>query len=305
MSRSPKNTGRHADTAHGKGALTAMIQPSRDLEPAHSARDLYGVELRRQRQLIGLSLDRMSDIVNYSKTHLHGVETGERLPLPPISEKLDAAFGTGELFQGLWGAVKREYSPRRFDHCLELEARAVRIQEFSASLIPGLLQTEAYMRALFTAGEPGMSPRGIDGLVADRLSRQEIMRRDCPPDFWWILGEAALRQVVGSPAVMRGQLAALLPLVNARHSTIQVSPFEADACAMMSGTRILLTLPDNSTTMYQEGSGYGEIIDDRKAVTRHMREYDLKKVHALSPRESATLIETMLEAYEPCESPGT
>ncbi|MFI8308667.1 helix-turn-helix domain-containing protein [Streptomyces sp. NPDC085927] len=80
-----------------------MTQPSRDLEPVHSARDLYGVELRRQRQLIGLSLDRMSDIVNYSKTHLHGVETRERLPLPPLSEKLDAAFGTGELFQGLWG----------------------------------------------------------------------------------------------------------------------------------------------------------------------------------------------------------
>ncbi|SDC05684.1 helix-turn-helix domain-containing protein [Streptomyces prasinopilosus] len=282
-----------------------MTQPSRDLEPVHSARDLYGVELRRQRRLIGLSLDRMSDIVNYSKTHLHGVETGERLPLPPLSEKLDVAFGTGELFQGLWGAVKREYTPRRFDHCLELEARAVRIQEFGASLIPGLLQTEAYMRALFTAGEPGMNSREIDGLVADRLGRQEILRRDCPPDFWWIIGEAALRQAVGGPTVMSGQLAALLPLVNTGHTTIQVSPFEADACALMSGTLILLTLPDNSITMYQEGAGYGESIDDREAVTRHVREYDLKKACALSPLESAALIETMLEKYEPCESPGT
>ncbi|MFD7058341.1 Scr1 family TA system antitoxin-like transcriptional regulator [Streptomyces sp. NPDC059906] len=281
-----------------------MTQPARDLEPAHSARDLYGVELRRQRQAAGLSLDRLSDIVNYSKTHLHGVETGERLPLPPLSEKLDVAFGTGALFQGLWGVVKREHTPRRFDHCLELEAKAVRIQAFGASLVPGLLQTEAYMRALFTAGEVGMSTRGIDALVAARLGRQEVLRRDCPPGFWWILGEAALRQVVGGPAVMRGQLAALLPLVNARHSTIQVSPFEADTCALMSGTLILLTLPDNSTTMYQEGAGYGEIIDDREAVARHMREYDLKKACALSPRESAALIEAMLENCEPCESPG-
>ncbi|MDT0398887.1 MULTISPECIES: helix-turn-helix transcriptional regulator [Streptomyces] len=283
-----------------------MTQPSRDLNPVHSARDLYGVELHRQRQLAGLSLDRLSDIVNYSKTHLHGVETGERLPLPPISEKLDMAFGTGELFQGLWGAVKREHTPKRFGHCLELEARAVRIQEFSASLVPGLLQTEAYMRALFTAGESGKSPKEIDGLVADRLGRQEILRRDCPPDFWWILGEAALRQVVGGSAVMRGQLSALLPLVRTRHSTIQVSPFNADGCALMSGTLILLTLPDNSTTMYLEGGGnYGEAIDEREAVTRYVREYDLKKACALSPQESATLIETMLETCEPCESPGT
>ncbi|MEU6378420.1 helix-turn-helix transcriptional regulator [Streptomyces sp. NPDC046909] len=282
-----------------------MTQPARDLDPSHSARDLYGVELRRQRQAAGLSLDRLSDIVNYSKTHLHGVETGERLPLPPLSEKLDVAFGTGELFQGLWGTVKREHTPRRFDHCLELEAKASRIQAFGASIIPGLLQTEEYMRAMFTAGEPGMGPKEIDGLVADRLGRQEILRRDCSPDFWWIIGEAALRQVVGGPSAMRGQLAALLPLVHTRHTTIQVSPFEADVCFLMSGTLILLTLPDNSTTMYQEGVGYGEIIDDREAVTRYAREYDLKKACALSPQKSAALIETMLETYESCESPGT
>ncbi len=224
-----------------------MTQPARDLEPSRSARDLYGVELRRQRQLAGLSLDRLSDIVNYSKTHLHGVEAGERLPLPPISEKLDAAFGTGELFQGLWGAVKREYTPRRFDHCLELEARAARIQAFGASIIPGLLQTRAYMRELFLKAEPGRTPHEINRLVATRLGRQEILRRDCPPDFWWILGEAALRQTVGDPTVMRGQLASLLPLVYTGHTTVQVVPFTAGACALMNGTLILLTLPDNST----------------------------------------------------------
>ncbi|MFH8623699.1 Scr1 family TA system antitoxin-like transcriptional regulator [Streptomyces vietnamensis] len=282
-----------------------MTQPTHDLDPARSARELYGVELRRQRQLAGLSLDRLSDIVNYSKTHLHGVETGERLPLPPISEKLDVAFGTGELFQGLWGTVKREHTPRRFDHCLELEARAARIQAFNASLVPGLLQTPAYMRALFAGGEAGITREEIDSLAAARLGRQEILRRDCPPDFWWILGEAALRQVVGSPTVMREQLAALLPMVNTRHTTIQVAPFEAEACAPMSGTLILLTLPDNSTTVYQEGSGYGEIFDARETVTQRVRQYDRKKACVLSPRESAALIEATLEKYKPCESPRT
>ncbi|KUO11920.1 helix-turn-helix domain-containing protein [Streptomyces sp. DSM 15324] len=250
-----------------------MAQPARDLEPASSARDLYGVELRRQRQAAGLSLDRLSDIVNYSKTHLHGVETAERLPLPPISEKLDVAFGTGELFQGLWGVVKREHTPRRFDHCLELEARAARIQSFNASLIPGLLQTAAYMRALFAEGEPGISPEEIESLTAARLGRQEILRRDCPPDFWWILNEAVLRQAVSGRAVMREQLAALLPLMETRHTTIQVVPFEAGACSLMLGTLILLTLPDNSTTVYQEGPRNGEIFDDRKTVMQRVRDY--------------------------------
>ncbi|MFI7299854.1 helix-turn-helix transcriptional regulator [Streptomyces sp. NPDC050121] len=282
-----------------------MTHPARELDPARSARDLYGVELRRQRQRAGLSLDRLSDIVNYSKTHLHGVETGERLPLPPISEKLDAAFGTGELFQGLWGVAKREHTPRRFDHCLELEARAARIQEFGASVIPGLLQTSAYMRALFIKGGPGMSPREMDRLVAARLGRQELLRGDSPPDVWWILGEATLRQAVGGPGVMREQLAALLPLVETRHTTIQVVPFEAGACTLMNGTLILLTLPDNSTTVYQEGPRNGEIIDERETVTQRVREYDLMKASALPPTESAALIEATMEKYEPCESPRT
>ncbi|MEV6175127.1 helix-turn-helix transcriptional regulator [Streptomyces sp. NPDC051954] len=280
-----------------------MTQPAHDLDPARSARDLYGVELRRQRLAAGLSLDRLSDIVNYSKTHLHGVETGERLPLPPISEKLDAAFGTGELFQGLWGTVKRERTPRRFDHCLELEAKAARIQEFSATFIPGLLQTKAYMRALFEVGEPGMTAKEIDGLVEARLSRQEVLRGDNPPECWWILGEATLRQAVGGPAVMREQLAALLPLVHTSHTTIQVAPFALGACALMSGTLILLTLPDNSTTLYQEVPGHGEAFDDREMVMRRVRNYDLMKAWALSPRESAALIEATMESYEPCESP--
>lgn len=282
-----------------------MASPARELDPARSARDLYGTELRRQRQIAGLSLDRLSDVVNYSKTHLHGVETGDRLPLPPLPEKLDLAFGTGELFQGLWGAVKREHTPRRFDHCLELEAKAARIQEFGASVIPGLLQTPAYMRALFIKGDPGMSPKEIDGLVAARLGRQEVLRGDSPPDVWWILGEATLRQAVGGPDVMREQLAALLPLMETRHTTIQVVPFEAGACTLMNGTLILLTLPDNSTTAYQEGPRNGEIFDDRESVTLRVREYDLMKANALPPRESAALIEATMEKYKPCEPSQT
>ncbi|MFB8772541.1 helix-turn-helix domain-containing protein [Streptomyces broussonetiae] len=80
-----------------------MTHPTRDLDPARSARDLYGVELRRQRQLTGLSLDRLSDIVNYSKTHLHGVETGERLPLPRSRRSWTRRSARGSCSRGCGG----------------------------------------------------------------------------------------------------------------------------------------------------------------------------------------------------------
>jgi hypothetical protein len=280
-----------------------MTVGARDIEPARSARELYGTELHRQRQVARMSLDRLSDVVNYSKTHLHGVETGERLPLPPISEKLDAAFGTGELFQGLWGVVKREHTPRRFDHCLELEAKAARIQAYGSTLVPGLLQTKAYMRAMFRRSNPTATPKKIDNLVEKRLSRQEVLRGDNPPDYWAVLDEGVLRRPVGGPLTMYEQLAALLPLVDTGRTTIQIIPFEAEEYAGMNGTFILITAPDNSTTAYQEGGGSGETFDDRETVTRRMREYDRMKACALSPKESAALIEAAMEKFKPCEPP--
>ncbi|MFD0316938.1 DUF5753 domain-containing protein [Streptomyces flavalbus] len=201
--------------------------------------------------------------------------------------------------------MKREHTPRRFDHCLELEARATRIQEFSATVMPGLLQTPSYMRALFRKGHPGASTKEIDSLVGARLGRQEVLRSDTPPDAWSIIGEAALRQAVGGAGVMREQLAALLPLAETRHTTIQVVAFKAGACTLMSGTLILLTLPDNSTTVYQEGPRNGEIFDDRETVMQRVREYDLMKASALPPQESWALIKATMETYEPCESPRT
>lgn len=159
------------------------------------------------------------------------------------------------------------------------------------------------MRALSMKGHPGISPREIDRLVGARLGRQEVLRRNSPPDAWWILGEATLRQTVGGPEAMLEQLGALLALVETRHTTIQVVPFEAGVCTLMSGTLILLTLPDNSTTVYQEGPRNGEIFDDRETVMQRVREYDLMKASALPPQGSRALIKATMETYEPCESP--
>lgn len=281
-----------------------MTVGARDLEPARSARELYGTELRRQRQLARMSLDRLSDVVNYSKTHLHGVETAERLPLPPISEKLDVAFGTGELFQGLWGAVKRERNSTlkgvRYDRCLELEAKASRIQEYSPYAVPGLLQTEPYMRAQYNANRR-LSPETVECEVAKRLGRKRVLRREDPPDCWFILDEAVLRRPVGGPAVFREQLAALLTFVDTALTTIQVVPFSAGEHSTLSGTHMLLTLPDNFTTAYVETSGCAATFDDPKTVAQRQRDYDRMKACALPPWESTAFIEEALETFKSCE----
>lgn len=280
-----------------------MSPTPRELKPSSSARALFGAELRRLRVTAAMSLDRLADIVNYSKSHLHGVEVAERLPLPPLPEKLDVTFATGELFTGLWEVIKRERTPKRFDHCLELEAKAARIQEYGASLVPGLLQTRAYFEALCRAVHQDADQEKLDDLLAARLSRQEILRGDNPPDFWAVIDEAVLRRAVGGHAVMCEQLAALLPYVNTARTTIQVVPFTHNDYPIMSGTLILLTLPDSSTAVYEEGDENGEVFEDQQTVNRRVRQYDRMKACALSPGASASFIEAAIEDHRHASHP--
>jgi len=271
------------------------------LEIPCSARELYSKELHRQRTRAGWSFQQLAHRTQFSKPHLHGVETGTRVPYPPVSEKLDEVFETEVLFQGLYAAIKRESALKRFDHCLKLEAEAVRIQEYSGTVVSGLFQTEQYMRALFREGNPGASVEKIDDMVAKRLSRQRVLRRDPPPDCWLILDEAVLRRPVGSPSIMRHQLAALLPRLYAEHSTIQVVPFEVGTYSLMGAVHVLLTALDGSTTVYNEAAGYGETFSDQVTVARRLHQYDRLKARALSPEASAAMIQEAMEKYERCE----
>ncbi|MFD9277074.1 DUF5753 domain-containing protein [Streptomyces mirabilis] len=278
-----------------------MTSGTRELDPAHSARDLYGTELRRQRQLADISLDRLSDIVNYSKTQLHGVETAERLPFPPLSAKLDAAFGTGSLFEGLWGIVQREQFPDRYRRFMELAAQAIDIHEYAGHLVPGLLQTEAYARALLRVGDPEASEEEIERKVGLRLERQGRLREVDGPYLWVVLEEGVLRRPVGGRSTMREQLAALLSFTKSPRLKIQVIPDAHGEHALLDSSLTLLTLPNTTTVAYLESNYSGQLIEDPAQVMQRRRAYDLLRANALSPRDSAAMIEAAMEGFTPCE----
>jgi len=104
---------------------------------------------------------------------------------------------------------------------------------------------------------------------------------------------------------MHEQLAALLPLMDTGRTTIQVIPFSSGEYDLMNGTFILLTLPDNSTVVYQEGGGSGEAFEDWGTVTERLWQYDHMKACALAPRESSALIKTAMEDHKSCVTPST
>ncbi|MGK5733467.1 helix-turn-helix domain-containing protein [Streptomyces sp. URMC 124] len=274
-----------------------MARPARKLTPDRSARHLFGADLRHQREGAGMTLEKLAELVRYSRSHLARIETAEHVPPPDLPARLDEVFGTGEHFVRLYGIARHEAHPEKYRRRMELEARARVIDEFAGHLVPGLVQTEGYARALFRVGSPKASPDEIDEKVTARLSRQRLLQAETPPDLSMILDEAALRRPVGGPAVMRDQLAILVELVDTATTTVQVLPFEHGEHALIDGSLTLLTLDDDTAAAYVESIGTGSLIEDPEAVRAHRRSYDLLRSYALSPSKSAAFIRAAMEAF--------
>lgn len=195
------------------------------LDPGASPLDYYGYELRRYREAAELTQRQLGDIVNYTGSMVGQIETARKLPTQDFSERADAALGTGGALSRLVELVMRSQLPGWFRQVAELEARAIEICTFHTHLIHGLLQTKAYARAVLGS----LDQTDLDDRTEVRLARQRIFEKEEPPVFWAVISEAALRQEIGGPEIMRGQLAQLLTFEDNPRINIQVLPFSKPA----------------------------------------------------------------------------
>ncbi|QKW50991.1 helix-turn-helix domain-containing protein [Streptomyces buecherae] len=268
----------------------------RHLTPDKSARHLFGAEMRRLREAAGMTLEALGEIVRYSKSSLHRFEFAESVLPPDLPGKLDAAFGTDGLFVRLYALAKKEIHPDQFRRMMNFEAQARLIQQYTGQIMPGIVQTRAYSRALFEVYNPKATVYEIDELVAARMSRQELLSADSPPDLSLILDEAVIRRSFGGPAVMRGQLQRLLDLTLTPTTVVQIIPFEHGGHALVGGSLRLMTMEDGSQVVYEESISTGTLLEDQEVVAARRRDYDLLTAHALSPEQTAAFIRSALEA---------
>ncbi|WP_033320629.1 helix-turn-helix domain-containing protein [Streptomyces yerevanensis] len=264
------------------------------LDPGASPLDYYGFELRRHREAAGLTQKQLGEIVNYTGSLIGQIETARKLPTPTFSERVDAALGTGGLLTRLVDLVMRSQLPAWFQQVAELEARAIEICTFHTHLVHGLLQTEAYARAVLGA----LVQTDLDDRTAARLARQRIFEKNEPPVFWAVISEAALHQDIGGPETMRGQLARLLSFQGNPRINIQVLPYSAGAHAGMTGSFDLFRFASDPDIVYTEGYGSGHPTANPDTVKDCSLRYDHLQAAALSLRDSAELIRrTMEERY--------
>ncbi|MEV1010122.1 DUF5753 domain-containing protein [Streptomyces sp. NPDC049881] len=180
---------------------------------------------------------------------------------------------------------------------VQLEEKAAAILDYSTTLVMGLLQTEEYARTVFRAANPRAQQDMIEGKVAARVRRREVLAREDQPELWAVMHESALRTVVGDNFVMTGQLQYLLDLSAHAHVTLQVLPFSAGAPAAVTRPFTLLQFEDMPPVLYSDGPRGGRIYDDTSIVTKAQKTYDRLRAHAWPPAKSRTFMNSLLREH--------
>lgn len=263
----------------------------RDLDPSASPLDYYGAELRRLREAADLNQKQLGSIIYCTGSLVGQIETARKVPTREFSERVDAALGTEGAMSRLVGLVLRSQLPSWFRQYAELEARATYLSTYQAQLVYGLLQTQAYARAVLGV----RTEENLDARVAARMERQRILERDNPPLMWVVLSEAVLHQEIGGPEVMRNQLARLLELRRREWVKVQVLPFATGAHAGLPGTFNLLRFEDDPDLVYTEDFIQGHMTANPQALREGSLRYDHLQAAALSVDDSAALIARVME----------
>ena len=268
-------------------------------------RRIIGTALRRYREQLGYTLDDAAHVLDCDRSKISRVETGQRGIRRRELLELLAEYGADKQAQDVLAMIVdtrgaqgwwRGYADVLPDACLDyfaLETAASRLLVFGVQQVPDLLQTEQYASTVAGA-RPGRSPAELQRLTEVCLIRQEIVLTESRPEVVVILGEAALRQVVGGHEVMHAQLASLVNVSSEfPEVSIRVLPFTSEAhAAGAAGSFTVLRYahaPDLGV-VHLAGISGGAFLEDQQDVRAYALAFEQLEMSALAPDASARLI---------------
>ncbi|KUN01302.1 DNA-binding protein [Streptomyces yokosukanensis] len=252
-------------------------------------REKYGEELRLRRVAAGLTQEQLGELVVCSPTLISHYEAGRRLPKPDDARRIDLALKTDGFFERWLEDLESKYADH-FAAAAELEKQATLIRLFALTLMPGVLQTDGYARALFRAYQPNHTTEELDEAVVIRTKRRQLLDRSARPVVWTLLDEAVVRRCVGGPQVMSEQLNAVADLAEAGRVRLHVLPYGVGAHSLMESLLTLMSFADSAPAAYVEGFMTGNLMDDPALVGHCETAYALALSDALSQQESLALV---------------
>ena len=273
-------------------------------------RMILGRQLQALREKAGMSYQQAAEAIYSSWYTIRRMERGEGGLKPLTVKSLLMAYGITDVREiDAFLALARDASkpgwwhsydgvlPSWFKVAVGLEESASLIRAYEPQVVPGLLQTEDYIRALTTANFPGAAADEIERRVALRLARQELLRRPAPPEYWVVMDETVLRRPVGSREVMRGQLTALIEAAERPAVTIQVVPFAAGWHPALYGMFWVFRFPDQEMPdiVYSESLTGAYYMNKPAETAAYIEALDRMCAQAASPDQTITMLRDTLK----------
>ncbi|MCB5907644.1 helix-turn-helix domain-containing protein [Streptomyces pinistramenti] len=262
-------------------------------------RRVFAEECRNDRELYPerrLNQTQLAKMARVSKSTISRVEAGTS-PIPPeLPALLDQVFKTDGKYKRLYADITAQSFAMHSRRRIELEPKALSITEWSPTVVPGLLQTPGYARAVLRGGNPRASEKELAEKVNSRIARQRILEGSAPPDFSVVLCESVIRRTVGGNEVMREQLAALLAQGSRPTIVLQVLPLDAGAHGLVDGSMSILTTTEGPPIAYAEGVRSGAVIEESAELRQLSWFYNVLTASALSRDASAQMIRKSMEA---------
>ncbi len=271
-----------------------------------------GSELRRLRESQSIKLEEVAERLGLAPSTLSRIETGKAPTRTAYLNSMFDLYGVEDPSQRQvllemareghrkgWWAVWDGVLPTGFGIYVGLEAEAASLRVYEAQVVHGLLQTEAYARAVMSTVRRRQTPEEIEQLVKLRMQRQDVLTRVDPLELWIILDEAVLRRMVGPSPVMRGQLDHLYEVSQWPNITLQVLAFGSGLHAGMGGSFAIIEFPErfDPDVLYTEGVTGQAYIEERDREVRARSEtFDLLRATALPPTDSPRLIRSISAA---------
>ncbi|MFF7599089.1 helix-turn-helix domain-containing protein [Streptomyces mirabilis] len=269
-----------------------------------------GQELRRLRELKGMTAEEVAERLLVSQSKISRLENGRRSisqrdvrDLCGVYEVEDhrivdslMQMAKDSRQQGWW----HSFGDIPYSVYIGLETDAASLRVYDPQVVPGLLQTRPYAEALIAGALPETASADIDKRVQVRLRRQErISAPEIPLRLWTVLDEAALRRVVGNRSLMRDQLEHLVEQSQLPHVTVQVIPFDMGAHPGLNGQYAILEFPDaaDSSVVYIEGVTSDLYLEKANDVQKYSVMYEHLRAQALNVEQSRQFIADIAKEY--------
>jgi transcriptional regulator with XRE-family HTH domain len=275
-------------------------------------RMVLGRQLQALREKAGLSYQQAADAIYSSEWTIRRIEAGKGALKPLNIKSLLVTYGVTDVreidaFLGLardaskpgWWHSYSDVLPDWFKVAVGLEESASLIRTYQPQVVPGLLQTEAYARAITAASFPSEKEEDTERRVALRLARQDLLRRPAPPEYWVILEETVLRRPIGGPEVMRDQIEHLIETAARPNITIQVLPFAAGWHPALYGMFNIFRFPDDAIpdVVYVEGLTGAYYLNKPEETSTYTEALDRMAVQAATPDQTVTIQQEILKEH--------